>query len=475
MAESHPYLRTFVRLLGFLRPYRWSLARLDRARGRLPGGRGRDRLPHRRRARERGRRGETASQLWTIALAILLVGAARAALHGRATADLRPAGARGRVRHARRALREAPSPLVRLLRPAPDRSADVARHGRPPVRALLPRLRAHLLLPAPAHDRRSHDRPLRRQLEARARRDRVHAGPRLPRLPVLAGLAPRPSRRAAADGRRGDGRRGEHRRRPRRQVLRPGGSEAAKFGEKTESVFRRSLDANRQRALYVPLLSFFPLIAQATVLLYGGRMVASGELALDSFFAFNVLVLMLVMPLRMLGMWIGQAQRATASGERIFEVIDESEDVRDASGRARPPARRRAHRRSTDVGLRLRAGTARPRGGRPRDRARADDRADRPHRLGQDDARLARAELLRRHRAAGSRSTAPTSATSELASRCGARSESSPRTPSSSRRPSARTSPSARPGATDEDVVRAATAGAGARVHRGARRAATRR
>jgi ATP-binding cassette, subfamily B, bacterial len=31
----------------------------------------------------------------------------------------------------------------------------------------------------------------------------------------------------------------------------------------------------------------------------------------------------------MLGMWIGQAQRATASGERIFEVIDETEDVRD--------------------------------------------------------------------------------------------------------------------------------------------------
>src|ERR671937_2327263 len=47
------------------------------------------------------------------------------------------------------------------------------------------------------------------------------------------------------------------------------------------------------------------------------------------FIFFNVLVLMLVMPLRMLGMWIGQAQRATASGERIFEVMDEPEDVSD--------------------------------------------------------------------------------------------------------------------------------------------------
>jgi ABC-type multidrug transport system fused ATPase/permease subunit len=36
------------------------------------------------------------------------------------------------------------------------------------------------------------------------------------------------------------------------------------------------------------------------------------------------------MPLRALGMWIGQAQRATASGERIFQVIDEPEEITDA-------------------------------------------------------------------------------------------------------------------------------------------------
>ncbi|MGH3036332.1 MAG: ABC transporter ATP-binding protein [Gaiellaceae bacterium] len=115
-------------------------------------------------------------------------------------------------------------------------------------------------------------------------------------------------------------------------------NEASKFAGRTESVFARSVDANRQRAIYVPLLSFLPLIAQATVLLFGGRMVANGSLGLDAFFAFNVLVLMLVMPLRMLGMWIGQAQRATASGERIFEVIDELEDVADArDARALPP------------------------------------------------------------------------------------------------------------------------------------------
>jgi ATP-binding cassette, subfamily B, bacterial len=104
-------------------------------------------------------------------------------------------------------------------------------------------------------------------------------------------------------------------------------SETEKFAERSEAVFRRSVDANRQRAIYVPLLSFLPLVAQAAVLLVGGRMVANGTLDFGAFFTFNVLVLLLVLPLRMLGMWIGQAQRATASGERIFEVMDETEDI----------------------------------------------------------------------------------------------------------------------------------------------------
>ncbi len=113
--------------------------------------------------------------------------------------------------------------------------------------------------------------------------------------------------------------------------------EGRKFADRSESVFDQSVMANRQRAIYVPLLSFLPLVAQAIVLLVGGRMVVNGDLSLRSFIFFNVLVVMLVMPLRMLGMWIGQAQRATASGERIFEVMDEPEDVADRPGAADLP------------------------------------------------------------------------------------------------------------------------------------------
>jgi len=101
------------------------------------------------------------------------------------------------------------------------------------------------------------------------------------------------------------------------------------FTGATNGVFTKTLAANRQRALYVPLLTFLPLVAQALVLLAAGRMVVSGSLTLGAFFAFNLLLAMLVMPLRMLGMWVGQAQRAVAAGERIFEILDEPEEVSD--------------------------------------------------------------------------------------------------------------------------------------------------
>src|SRR5438874_4611613 len=116
--------------------------------------------------------------------------------------------------------------------------------------------------------------------------------------------------------------------------------ERAKFEQRSEAVFAQTIRANRQRALYVPLISWIPLIAQGAVLLIGARMVTRGELTVGGFVAFNLYLGMLVMPLRSLGMWIGQAQRATASGERIFQVMDEPEEIADGRDAVELPAGR---------------------------------------------------------------------------------------------------------------------------------------
>ncbi|MGH3026169.1 MAG: ABC transporter ATP-binding protein, partial [Gaiellaceae bacterium] len=114
-------------------------------------------------------------------------------------------------------------------------------------------------------------------------------------------------------------------------------AEQSKFEHRSEQVFSQSVRANRQRAFYIPILSFLPLLGQAAILFVGGRMVVHHTLPIADFVRFNLYLTMLVLPLRQLGMWIGQAQRATASGERIFQVIDESEDIADAGGASELP------------------------------------------------------------------------------------------------------------------------------------------
>jgi len=114
-------------------------------------------------------------------------------------------------------------------------------------------------------------------------------------------------------------------------------SEEAKFKHRSERVFEQTLRANRQRALYVPLISFIPLLAQAGVLLVGAKRVQDGSLTAGAFVSFNLYLAMLVVPLRSLGMWVGQAQRATAAGERIFQVLDEPEGVADKPGAVELP------------------------------------------------------------------------------------------------------------------------------------------
>jgi ABC-type multidrug transport system fused ATPase/permease subunit len=114
-------------------------------------------------------------------------------------------------------------------------------------------------------------------------------------------------------------------------------AESEKFRGRSEAVFRQTLRANRQRATYVPLISFVPLLATAAVLLVGARMVTHHSLSVGSFVAFTLYMNMLIVPLRSLGMWIGQAQRATAAGERIFQVLDEPEEVADNPGAVELP------------------------------------------------------------------------------------------------------------------------------------------
>src|SRR3954469_1206261 len=106
-------------------------------------------------------------------------------------------------------------------------------------------------------------------------------------------------------------------------------AEAARFAERSERVFERELDSARIQARYSPLLDLLPQLAFAVIILAGGLLVIDGNLSLGGFISYNLYLALLIWPLRMIGMWIGQYQRAVASGERIFELLDETSDITD--------------------------------------------------------------------------------------------------------------------------------------------------
>jgi ATP-binding cassette subfamily B protein len=95
-----------------------------------------------------------------------------------------------------------------------------------------------------------------------------------------------------------------------------------RFARSTARVFDQEMIATKLSAFYQPLIGFLPQIGLACVLLIGGRRVVSGHMTLGDFTAFYTYLLMLLGPMRSLGMSLGLAQRATASGARIFELLD---------------------------------------------------------------------------------------------------------------------------------------------------------
>ncbi|MDA0182783.1 ABC transporter ATP-binding protein/permease [Solirubrobacter phytolaccae] len=108
-----------------------------------------------------------------------------------------------------------------------------------------------------------------------------------------------------------------------------------RFEGNVTRVFEQSMVATRLRAYYNPFLAFLPNLGLAALLLVGGRQVMNGTLTLGDFTAFYTYLLMLIGPMRMLGVALGLAQRASASGARLFEILDREPTI--VSGAAPMP------------------------------------------------------------------------------------------------------------------------------------------
>ncbi len=95
-----------------------------------------------------------------------------------------------------------------------------------------------------------------------------------------------------------------------------------RFDHTVRRVFDQSMVSTRLRAFYNPFIGFLPQLGLAAILFFGGRQAIAGTITVGEFVAFFGYVVMLTSPVRTLGVSLGMAQRAVASGARVFEILD---------------------------------------------------------------------------------------------------------------------------------------------------------
>ncbi len=103
-----------------------------------------------------------------------------------------------------------------------------------------------------------------------------------------------------------------------------------RFRHSVNRVFEQSMVSTRLQAFYTPLMGFLPNIGLAAVLLVGGLQVIHGSTSVGHLTAFYAYVVLLSGPVRWLGMSLSMAQRAVASGNRMFEILDREPSMESA-------------------------------------------------------------------------------------------------------------------------------------------------
>ncbi len=109
-------------------------------------------------------------------------------------------------------------------------------------------------------------------------------------------------------------------------------AEAAHFRDTSERYYRERVDGVRAWATFFPALHFVGTLGGVLALGFGARMVVEGRLSLGTLVAFLSYVISFYDPLQRLTEVDNVFQQAIASGERIFEMLDESPEIQDAPG-----------------------------------------------------------------------------------------------------------------------------------------------
>ncbi|RKY04803.1 ABC transporter ATP-binding protein [Candidatus Poribacteria bacterium] len=104
--------------------------------------------------------------------------------------------------------------------------------------------------------------------------------------------------------------------------------EVERFRRKSAELFASELRGAKLRSVFMPLMGFSTFLGSIIIWFVGGRWVIQDVMTLGTFTAFTGYMWRFYMPVRMLCMLNHRFQRAAASADRIFEILDAQPEVR---------------------------------------------------------------------------------------------------------------------------------------------------
>jgi ATP-binding cassette subfamily B protein len=108
--------------------------------------------------------------------------------------------------------------------------------------------------------------------------------------------------------------------------------EQRRFSRSADALLEQQLKIGRTFSFLFPIIFLIANLGQAAVLYFGGRQIIGGTLSVGEWQKFSLYLAYVFMPLGQLGFIINLMSQASASAQRIFEILDTQSEIQDKPG-----------------------------------------------------------------------------------------------------------------------------------------------
>ena len=108
--------------------------------------------------------------------------------------------------------------------------------------------------------------------------------------------------------------------------------EQVRFGAATDAVLKQQLKVARAFSFLFPIAFLIASLGQAAVLYFGGRQIIGGTLTVGEWQKFSLYLAYVFLPMGQLGFIINLMSQASASAQRIFEILDTRSEIENKPG-----------------------------------------------------------------------------------------------------------------------------------------------